>query len=286
MANKNNKLFMYGLIVVLVSVLSIVQVKASTINETIYENYFGIEMTSDEYNTLVNLGFSSDEIYYMDEQIFLDNKDADATLVSKNEKYYKTVYTGLDGNSYSLEISKEEYDNQPLVTPRGTVSTEYKTMVTTISENSGKYRFKVSVAWKKMPSTKNYDIIGVGFEQTNIYINSSVYFNYYYCANGSCTTESYYQNKKKLSTGGSAAFKFPSSATSFNAALYYDVSKNTTGTVSSLRMCGDYSHAIVAINVGNISDYDITINGIELGNSITTHYDAIPCAISTWSGTW
>lgn len=283
----NNKQFIYGLIAILISLLSVVQVKASTINASIYKNYFGTEMTNDEYNTLLDLGFSSDEIYYMDEQTFSENKDADAALISKNEKYYKSIYTGLDGNSYSLEISKEEYDNQPLVTPRTTVSTEYKTMVTTLSKNGSYYRFKVSLSWKNMPSTRSYDIIGAGFEQTNIYINSSVYFNYHYCnSSGDCSTESYYQNKKKLSTGGSAAFKFPNSAVSMSSTLYYDVAKNTSGTVNNLEFCGDYAHATSSVSVGNLSDYDVSISGLELGASIISRYDAIPCALSTWSGTW
>ena len=63
---------------------------------------------------------------------------------------------------------------------RGTVSTTYKSIVSTMSQVSNNFRYKVSVSWKQMPSTRSYDIIGVGFED-DVYINSSVYFSYYHC---------------------------------------------------------------------------------------------------------
>ena len=37
-------------------------------------------------------------------------------------------------------------------------------MIATISKNSNKFRYKVTVGWRNMPSTRSYDIIGVGFE--------------------------------------------------------------------------------------------------------------------------
>lgn len=278
---KKNKNYMYGVMALLVSIACIGQV-----NATNYENYFGIEMTVEEYNTLANLGFTEDEIYYMNEETFIENRNLNASLISENQKYYKTIYNDLSGNPYTVEITKEEYENQPTANTRATVNTEYKTMVTTISENGSKLRFKVSVAWKKTPSTKSFDIIGIGFED-DLYIDSSIYLNYYWCSvSGSCTTDATYYNKKTRTTGGAGVFDFPDSASTLTAALYYDVSKNTSSTLTSLQMCGDYSHATSNVNVGNISDYDISIYGIELGPSITTSYDNIPCAISTWSGSW
>lgn len=281
MAVKNNRLLAYAVISILAFTLGIGHSDASE-----YENYYGITMTNQEYNTLINLGFNANEIYYMDLQTFEDNKDLNATLVAKTEKYYKTIYTTLDGRETNVEITKEEYDNQGTIVPRGTVSTPYKDVVTTMSQNGDKYRYKVSVMWKNMPSTKSYDIIGIGFDDP-VYINSSVYFNYYWCNSaGDCTTASNYYDKKKLSTGGTAVYKFPSTANSLSAALWYDVSKNTSNTIPTLTMYGDYSHATTAVNASNTSDHNITYNGILLGNSIYSYYDAIPCAITAWDVYW
>ena len=281
MMNKKIKTSIISLFILLVLFMSTEQVNAAN-----YKNYFGIEMTNQEYNTLINLGFSEDEIYYMSEEVYLENKDASADLVSKNTKYYKTVYTDLLGNPYNVEITKDEYENQPNVNTRATVNTEYKQMTSILSQNGSKFRYKVSVSWKKTPSTKSFDIIGVGFDD-NVYIDSSVYFNFYWCtSSGNCTTDASYYNKKNTSTGGAAVFDYPDNAVSLSATLYYDVSKNTSNTITSLRMCGDYSHATSNVSVGSVSNYDIADNGIELGSSIISKYDEIPCAISTWSGSW
>lgn len=280
MKSKKN-LLTYGVIALLVLFVSVEQV-----NATKYENYFGVEMTNEEYNTLLNLGFSEDEIYHMDETTYLENRDLDANLVSKDTKYYKTIYTDLAGTPAAVEITEDEYNNQSSLSARGSVTTEYKQMVTTLSQNGSKYRYKVSLAWRSLPSTRSYDIIGVGFED-NVYINSSVYFNFYYCnSSGTCTTDATYYDKKKTSTGGSAVYKLPTSIVSLSATLYYDVSKNTSSTITHLEMCGDYSHATKTISVSNISDYNISINGVELQSGTIGYYDSIPCATSTWSGSW
>lgn len=281
MAVKNNRLLTYTVISILALTLGIGHSNASE-----YENYYGITMTNQEYNTLINLGFNANEIYYMDLQTFEDNKDLNATLVAETKKYYKTIYTGLDGRESTVEITKKEYDNQGTINPRNIVSTAYKEMVSTMSQNGDKYRFKVSVAWKQMPSVKSYDIIGIGFDDP-VYINSSVYFNYYWCnSSGDCTTASDYYNKKKLSTGGTAVYKFPSQAHSLSATLWYDVSKNTTNTIPTLTMYGDYSHATTSVTASNTTNHNITYNGILLGGSIIGYYDEIPCSITAWGVNW
>lgn len=281
MLNKKQKVFAYGIIAVFVSIISIIQVNAD-----VYENYYGIEMTNSEYDTLLNLGFSEDEIYYMTEETYLENKDLDAKLVVKDNKYYKTTYTDLDGNSYTTEVTAEEYQNQPNANSRGMVTTEYKQMVSTLSQNGNKFRYKVSVSWRNMPSKRNFDIIGVGFDDP-VFIDSSVYFNFHWCnSSGTCTTDSSYYNKKKTSTGGAAVYDLPDNAVSLSSTLYYDVSKNTSNTITNLTMYGDYAHATSNVSSSNIGDYHITLNGIELWSSIVTKYDEIPCAESYWNGTW
>ena len=184
MFGNKKKILAYGLISLLISIAYIGQASAAD-----YENYFGIEMTNAEYNTLLNLGFTQDEIYYMNEETYLENKDSNAALLAKNEKYYKTVYTDLNGNSYSVEVPKEEYDNQPTMNARATVTTEYKQMVSMLSQNGSKFRYKVTLGWRSMPKIRSYDIIGVGFRD-DVYIDSSVYFNYYWCkSSGDCYNE-------------------------------------------------------------------------------------------------
>lgn len=278
---RKSKLSMYLILSLLIFTFCLNNVNASE-----YINYFGISMTSQQYNNLLNLGFSENEIYYMDEDTFEANKDISAELVARDARYYKSIYTDLNGNEQTVEISKEEYDNQGTLNARGTVSTTYKEMVTTMSRNGDKFRYKVTVGWKQMPSVRSYDIIGIGFED-DVYISSSVYFNYTYCVlSGDCTTDTLYYNKKKLSTGGSAVYKFPSSARSMTAVLYYDVSKNTNDTITDLYMYGDYAHATESVGSSTYTDYTINYNGIVLGGPSISSYDAMPCAVTSWGGTW
>lgn len=247
-----------------------------------YTNYNNIVIKEDEYSNLINLGFSSDEIYYMDLNTFNNNKNLNAILLTKNIKYYKSNTF----NNESTEITANEYFLSKENTTRGTVNTEYKNMVSTISLNGSKYRYKVSLSWKQMPKIRSYDIIGIGFSD-NIKIDSSVYFNYYYCnSSGTCTTKSEYFDKKSISTGGSAVFKFPREAVSMSATLFYDVAKKNNDTINNITMCGDYSHATSNVSINNISDYTININGLVLGSSIYNKYDSIPCAKTTLNVNW
>lgn len=279
---EKKSLYSYLFISLFVFVLSLGQVNASE-----YVNYYGISMTSQQYNNLLQLGFSEDEIYYMLEETFESNKELNATLISKDEKYYKTIYTGLDGESYSMEVTENEYNNQSFMDTRGTVTTEYKNMVTVISQNGSYFRYKVSVNWNRLPSVRSYDIIGIGFED-DVYIASLVNFNYTYClSSGECITDTLYYDKKLLSTGGSAVYKLPGSeARSLGAVLYYDVAKDTSATITRLDMFGDYSHATRSVSSSVYTDYTINVNGIVLGTSSSSSYDAIPCAQSTWGGSW
>ena len=172
METKRSKLY------VLVAVFTFI-VLLGNVNASEYINYYDISMTSQQYNNLLNLGFSENEIYYMNQETFDINKDIEGQLVAKNNKYYKTIYTDLAGNSYSTEISENEYNNQSSIDTRGTVSTEYKNMVTTITKLTSTFRYKVTLNWRQMPSVRSYDIIGIGFGD-NVYISSPLYFSYNY----------------------------------------------------------------------------------------------------------
>ena len=280
MANKRSKL--YILVTVFTFILLLNQVSASE-----YINYYEISMTSQQYNNLLNLGFSEDEIYYMDQETFDLNKDIEGQLVAKNNKYYKTLYTDLAGNSYSTEITENEYNNQSSMNTRGTVTTEYKNMVTTMTKLTNTFRYKVTLAWRQMTSRRSYDIIGIGFND-NVYISSPIYFSYSYCiSNGDCTTSSQYYDRKSLSTGGSAVYKLPGSeAISLTAVLYYDVSKNTSSTITRLDMYGDYAHATSNVGSSQYTNYTINRYGLVLYDNVPNYYDDIATAQSTWGGTW
>jgi len=282
---KKNHLIMYVLITMCAYTLSIGVAYASN-----YVNYRGISMTDEEYNNLINLGFTEDEIYYMGEDMFNQNKNIESSLESVNEKYYKTIYTDLNGGNYSTELTEDEYNNQSSNNMRGYVETSYKKLVTTISKNSdNSFRFKSSLIWKQFPAVRSYDIIGMGFNNNNIYINAGLVFGYYYCdSSGNCPESTAHYNRKELSTGGGVVYKLPSGdIRGLGAVLYYDVKKiDSSQTITFLEMCGDYSHATANVSQSNISDYSVNINGIQLLSGLVGYYDEIPCSSTEWGGTW
>lgn len=252
-----------------------------------YENYFGIAMTETQYNNLLNQGFNEEEIYYMDEDTFNENKNLNAELVSVNSKFYKSIYTDLNGNPQIVELTEAEYENESSNQMRGYVQTEYKRMDAYISQIDNTYfRHKVTLNWRRMPVVRSYDIIGLAFENDDITIPGIINFTYYYCIDtGDCYTDGSYYYKSKNYNGGSVAFKFPNSAISMSVKLFYDVIKDTNETITSQVIHGDYAHATENVDYAIFSNHTMTRGGLALGTS-TPYYDSIPCVDTGWVGTW
>ena len=279
-----NKIFHYIFITViafLVFAINIDMPKAWTT----YTNYNGVVMTRDEYLTLVNLGFTEDEIYYMEEGIFNENKNLDSQLMTVNQKYYKTVYPTY-GNSYTVEVTEDEYynhDNNTL----GQVVTNYKTLLSSIAANGSYYRFKTSMSWNNVPNVKSYDVIGIGFSGL-IHIYNGITFYYSYTTSSGATTTSYsYFDKNYSETGGTATYKLPSSFVGSSAMIYFDVAKDSNaGTITTLNMCGDYAHATQTVTGAQAASHSIDIGGIAFSSSVINKFDSMPCAGSTLSVNW
>jgi len=255
-----------------------------------YTNYYGIDMTEDEYATLTNLGFSADDIYYMDLDTFNNNKDLDATLLVREVKHYKTVYSAY-GIGYTIEISEEEFNNQDQGLLRDTQYTTYKTIVSVISQVGTRYRYMTSVVWNQMPEVRKYDIIGVGYEDFVHIYNSIVYFAYHYTAGSDpAVTSTQYYDRKITEYGSSVVYKVPddNDLNGLSVSLFYDVEKDSgIGTITSLSLCGDYSHAISnSVTSTLAANHTISYGGIGLfGNNINL-YDAIPCTYANAIVSW
>lgn len=159
-------------------------------------------------------------------------------------------------------------------------------MTTRIISTNGRYRYKVDLEWKSMPSTRSYDILGIGID-TNVKIYADTYFQQNFCYSANNCSSSTVHAKKNTTTGGTASFKIPSATlTSLSSYLYFDIVKNTSSTITTLNAYGDYSHAKKSISDINATKYRITKAGIVLDSSIESYYDAIPSAKAIWTGSW
>ena len=143
--------------------------------------------------------------------------------VSEETKYYKTIiYNNMNANlnsinsnneyTQTIEISKEEYDavteENSIINGNGITNTDYKKLTTEIFSNGSYYRYKATLNWKTMPSTRSYDVIAIG-NLSNVIYSGGTNFSQYYCTtSGECKTLTSYYSKTS-STGCGAAFKLP-----------------------------------------------------------------------------
>jgi len=262
-----------------------------------YTNYNNIEMTENEYNNLVELGFTENEIYLMGSEEFEANKDIEGTSVSSTEQYYKTttiIRNGITTTS-SERISEEQYELEKDANQQtrsiydGIVTTEYKNMrmnMTILDDNE--MRLKITLTWLNIPSTRSNDIIGIGFEQAYVELNSSIYFQQNY-TNSSGSHSSVTSIPQEFSTGVSSVFDLPNGTISaLSSYMYIDVIKvDEDYTITRMDAGGDYSHATSSISESNAKKHSVNYaSGIELQSSIENYYDGINVATATYLGAW
>lgn len=274
-----SKLKNYLLAVLTMSLLFTTSIKAE---ENIIENYFGIKMTTTEYNNLLNLGFSEEDIYLMDEDTYINNKDLIGHVVSTNVTRYKTVRRGLESVTYVA--TEEEFQSRNEVMPLGVVENYWRSVVTKITQIDSNYRYIVSTIWSTMPEERDYDVIAIGIT-SDVVRSTYPTFTRHYCDYDDC----YNSNVGVIKTGrygAGASFKIPSGTlTGIGASLYFDVVKDVSWTLTYQEFCGMYAHG-TNTSLTDSQNYTIATGGIGFGASAVDKYVVMGCSYGTWTGTW
>lgn len=274
-----SKLKNYLLAVLTVSLLFTTSIKAE---ENIIENYFGIKMTTTEYNNLLNLGFSEEDIYLMDEDTYINNKDLIGHVVSTNITRYKTVKRGLESVTYVA--TEEEFQSRNEVMPLGVVENYWRSVVTRITQIDSNYRYTVSTIWNTMPDERNYDVIAIGITSDVIRATYPT-FTRHYCDYDGCYNSSV-AAIKTADYGAGASFKVPSGTlTGLAATLYFDVTKYISGTITYQEFCGMYAHG-TNTSLTESQNYGIATGGIAFKGTSIDKYVVMGCSYGTWTGTW
>ena len=224
----------------------------------------------------------------------VEASDDDFVLVSEETKYYKTItpiFSSSDSQSVTYEITKEEYDtaNVEQRSNPTTYETTYKSMTSSILANGSYYRYKNVLNWKNIPATRSYDIIGIGFYQTVKVHNNTTHFSQYYCYSSGAGCFTTTTNYPQIFVGGAGtSFKLPTgNLSTLQETFYFDVEKNTTGTITTQKAYADYSHATTSVSLTDSKKYSVDgSGGIYLNSSISSYYDAMSTAIATWNGSW
>lgn len=221
-----------------------------------YINENNIGMTKSQYNNLISLGFSEQEITTMNQEEFNLNKDLSGHIVESVTKYYKTTYvyhykdtyaknfitkenieSNIENNNITLsqvineEITEEEFNNfqsniiTTLDVNPAIHETNAKKLTTTISHisSSHQYRVKNDLIWKTMPSNRSYDLFAIAINNSEgAPLSGSHYARTNYTLNSSCS-----KTNSSHSVQHTSKWKF----SSFGYAVAFQLPKNTIDMV-------------------------------------------------------
>lgn len=275
-------------------------------NEVYYINNENVEMTEEEYNNLLDLGFTEKYISGMDQEEFLNNKDLEGTVMAEAKKYIRTTTTMRNGIKVTTreEITEEEamHDKElqsQKILNRGPAGNYYDgiSMTSTISVTtkiigiSNSYmRFMNNTEWLTIPTNRYYDVIGIGLESSKVQIASSLGFKEEWVTGNGTHSNTKVCAPSSTNTGGFAIFGLPSgSLQSLEATFYYNVSKKSgVGTITSLYATGDYAHALSNVSASSLMSH-VSI-GYSIGLLITSPYSydytSMTPATASFIGTW
>ena len=299
--------FLY--VVGLTSVILLYSYNVCAASEAYYINNNGIEMTESEYNNLVQLGFTEYQIYHMNNQVFMDNKDIEGELVSETKTYVKTTMTIRNGiktithqtfpslNAIMSDMQLNAYQ-PPGFSPNtygdyydGLSIDTYRVVTSKITNIYDTYmRYKVDEDYLSIPSVRSNDIIGIGIESSKVQMATGAYFE----QNWITTSNNYDYDDicapKYEATGGSAIYQLPTgSLSTLQAFIYFNVEKiNSNQTLTSISAVGTHAHAIETVDLDDIYD-NYTVNilyGILIDQPYDESYDVIMPAVATFIGEW
>lgn len=304
---ENVKKFLY--VVGLAFIILCISNNVSAASEAYYINSNGIEMTEEEYNNLVQLGFTEFQIEHMRQQVFEDNKDIEGELVSETKKYIKTSVTIRNGIKI---VTQQEFPSltaitndmqlhagqQPGFSPNtygdyydGLTIDTYRILTSKITSINDTYmRYKADIEYMNIPSVRSTDILAIGIESAKVVKSTSAYFEQNWITTNNNAGYNVYCAPKYEATGVSAVYELPTgSLSSLEATIYFNVTKiNSNQTLSSVTAVGAHAHAIVPVNMNDVYDHyssDI-FDGIYIDTYYDDYFDSIITATALFIGSW
>lgn len=276
-------------------------------SDVYYTNNEGLSMSEKQYNNLRNQGFTEKQIERMDYETFMSNKDIEAKIVAEKKNYVKTTTIMRNGiQIHTSEILTEEEMMEELQAAKGqppyslqsvsgsyyngSAYTDYKVIYTIISNiDDDTMLYKLDTYWLQIPSTRSYDIMGIGIEAAKVQVNSSVIFREDWRYSSGVADHTTYCYPKTQSTGGSVMFELPSgSLQSLESYMYFTVDKiQGVNTVNSLTATGDYAHATVNVTDNAYNYFSVNyVTGLVVSSPYANSYDEMDEATASFDGTW
>ncbi|GKU82581.1 hypothetical protein [Niallia sp. NCCP-28] len=281
-------------------------------------NVNGLNFSDEEIQNLQSLGFTDEAIINMDEEEYNLNKDLKGDIVAEDTKYIKVIENPEELNSSTLskntkglntteingsiviELDEEtfykeleaEEQKMNLKASSSVIQTSYKKLTTSISKlSTNKYRITNNMTWKKLPSTREYDVTGIGINSTywapvpdSQYGKQTwtKYSHMYGTESGNATYNTSSANYKKGAGGYSLKMNLPNDSIGGGAAhktvktmsnyMYYSVSPLSKS--GQLDAYGHYTHQ----NKSGTYSIGISLGGPSFSVSPSNKFDS---AIST-----
>lgn len=214
--------------------------------ENFYINKNGIKFTEREYSFISDFYFEGYQDYM---------------TISDYEEFKNSNIINGDINIQE----KYDYDTNTLI-PYASSSHETPSKIFKLSSScSDDCTINVSVTWKKIPTTKSYDLMGAYYE--NISLNKLIISKMYYGGKIASPIE----NNLK-SNGFSSTFKIPNTSKSISISQTYKVSKGG-------RLYVSYQHAKNSVSLSESRKYEISKSGygnvFKFDSSVMSKYDAM-----------
>lgn len=217
--------------------------------EPYFVTYGGVELTEYQYNTLVDI-LSEERVKTITED---DYNALHVERMIKGRYSYKTEEYEIEDPGYPSEI--EPYAYHETASKKLTLSRFCSDNICSVG---------VTAYWKKVPSVKSYDVIGVRFENTSYYGIPSFYYG---TTTGGTTS---YDKSIKTSNGAAFIKKVTSDVDYF--ALDVDFNYTYNGIVFA-----SYQHATSSVTLAQASNFQFKgtgYGGVFLWPmSIRTKYD-------------
>ena len=162
----------FVVIALLMIILAPHYVNAEKINSSTLTNYItnenGVVIDKNDYDVITNI-YSENYANVMTNEDYLRFKECniDISKIKQTTKYFKTTIDNLTHNVTTTEVGENEYNgNNPDVEPLAYtyIETEYKRLSISFSSNGDGYGdVFVGLLWKKIPSTRSFDVMAVRF---------------------------------------------------------------------------------------------------------------------------
>lgn len=246
-------IFVLGIILVLCPIF--------TNAKNIFNNN-GVVISEDEYNNFTKI-HTHDYIMNLDDAKYEHLKELDFSTLKTDVKYFETSYNPSLKLYSTKEITEEEYNSEPLRISGGDYhETTSKKLAMAIVNGTAWVYVTLDLAWKKIPSTRSFDVIGFYADGMSPR-NGSQYGDQTYFINGQYNKIEYSWNGtniKRFNNGYGISMNLVNNSglQSLHCSTWADMYVNSNHG----SLFGSYQHAVTNLSLANSKNYTLGSGGL------------------------